>query len=292
MSIAETKKNDPDDAFWKALRKHELNAAMLARYLDAGLDPNWTEEDGSPLLSSVLGRYSVDLELSLADLLLERGADPNAGDPPPLFNMGCDQATSWLLQAGADPIRTWGPKGKRPRKMDAWLEFEKKREGVVRSEAYDHKIATIQFWRAKLAPKKNPMATKAFAMFMAGRAVKANCSLESFGLEPLGDHDNAFSHRQAKPASVAAWVDKKFGIVDWVSEGEKTPYDDRWLWAIAAQRNERGWFEKPVHILLYLAEDPSTTEAAFTAEQERSELGKSVKRPVATSGRRPGRGIL
>lgn len=90
MACNPKRKSFPSD--WnKQSDRIKLNEALetgdsetVEKWLDAGMDPKmiW---GSSPLLYVALARWSWDHGARLLDLLLARGADPNLGDPPPLF---------------------------------------------------------------------------------------------------------------------------------------------------------------------------------------------------------------
>lgn len=256
----------------------------VKKWLNAGMDPNMTGGWNSPLLYVALMHWKWTHGSRLLDLLLERGADPNLGEPPPLFQYYSGFRLSWLLNAGADPGKTWTrPKESRPFRIETFV----KEEGLEDfADVWKRNFNTLKFWRLKKAARPRPEFTKAFAMFAVRRAGRLIASTEDSLSDIFGLSKKQVKESEVFQEAVAVWLDKNFDTIDHLSPDSKTSLILRF------RRSDEAWLDFSVRIELEMGESLELTLEAFRAEKLRSELDRSIKRPVATGGRRPGRGIL
>ena len=89
---------------------HSRNPAVVTALVDGGADPNSRNMKGeTPLFNAMAGLLRDDVDLAVVGQLLEAGADPNARseiDQTPLHsavNFGLLEAATVLLDGGADP---------------------------------------------------------------------------------------------------------------------------------------------------------------------------------------------
>lgn len=89
---------------------HAGDLSVIGALLDGGVDPNARDVEGeTPLFAAMAGLLRDDIELSVVGQLLQAGADPNARseiDRTPLHaaaDLGLVEAATVLLDGGADP---------------------------------------------------------------------------------------------------------------------------------------------------------------------------------------------
>lgn len=249
----------------------------LKSWLDAGMDPNMNW-GGVPLL--IVALYQWDSGPETFDLLLERGADPNLGSPPPLFRFTDGFRLSWLLQAGADPSSTFTRKGEnRPFRVESWI----RKEGLE-SFGLDwmNEYNTFRFWRLKKTARPRPEFTKAFAIF----AVKRSKSVSVHSGIPMDEIFGVTIYKLKNKAlvkeAITSWLDRNFDAIDHLAK-----FLDKSL-ILRGRRSDGVWLEGPVSAELDMGESFDETLEAFKAEMESAAMDKVARVPGAAPKKRKG----